>query len=75
MAKIIKVGSLIKYRGDFGTATPSVVSVTNIERSEYKRDKYGKPVNEVPFSEREYCVFVLDNGHWCYGEQIDDVIV
>ena len=27
-----------------------------------------------PFSEREYCVFDLDNAHWCYGEQIDDIV-
>ena len=75
MAKTIKVGSKILYRGCFGIDNPTTAIVEHIERSEYKRDKYGKPVNEVPFSEREYCVFVLDNGHWCYGEQIDDVIV
>lgn len=74
MDKIIKIGSKVKYRGDFGVAPATEVIITGIERSEYKRDKYGEPVQEVPFSEREYCVFDLDNGHWCYGEQIDKLI-
>lgn len=74
MNKVIKVGSKIKYRGDFGEGNPTTAIVKRIERSEYKRDKYGEVVPEVPFSEREYCVFDLDNNHWCYGEQIDDVI-
>lgn len=52
----IKVGSKVKYRGCFGMFEPKEVSVKYIERSEYKRCKYG--------------VFVLDDGHWCYGEQI-----
>ena len=53
---------------------PTVVEVKYIQRSEYKRDKYGVEVDSVPFSEREYCVFDLNNGHWCYGEQIDSIV-
>lgn len=74
MENIIKIGTKVKYRGCFGTDKPSDVVVTHIERSEHKRDKYGDEVDSVPFDEREYCVFDLDNGHWCYGEQIDKII-
>ena len=74
MDKIIEVGSKIKYRGNFGIDKPTIVIVERIERSKYKRDKHGDVVPEIPFSEREYGVFCLDNNHWCYGEQIDDVI-
>lgn len=70
----IKIGSKVLYRGCFGMYSPTEVVVTGIERSDYKRDKYGKPVDSVPFGEREYCVFDLDNGHWCYGEQIDGLV-
>ena len=71
---MIKVGTKVKYRGCFGMDKPTIVEVTHIERSEYKRDKYGVEVDSVPFSEREYCVFGLNNGHWCYGEQIDSIV-
>ena len=71
---MIKVGTKVKYRGCFGMDKPTIVEVTHIERSEYKRDKYGVEVDSVPFSEREYCVFCLNNGHWCYGEQIDSIV-
>ena len=74
MENIIKVGTKVKYRGCFGMDKPTIVEVTHIERSEYKRDKYGVEVDSVPFTEREYCVFCLNNGHWCYGEQIDSIV-
>jgi hypothetical protein len=74
MENIIKVGTKVKYRGCFGMDEPTIVKVLHIQRSEYKRCKYGDGVDSVPFSEREYCVFSLDNGHWCYGEQIDAVV-
>lgn len=50
------------------------MTVEHIERSKYKRSKDGEVVPEIPFAERDYGVFCLDNSHWCYGEQIDDVI-
>lgn len=71
---MIKVGTKVKYRGCFGMDAPTIAEVTHIERSEYKRDKYVVVVDSVPFSEREYCVFCLNNGHWCYGEQIDSIV-
>ncbi len=70
----IRIGTSVSYRGCFGTEKPTIVKVLGIERGKYKREKYGTKVTEVPFSKREYCVFDLDNGHWCYGEQIDKIV-
>ena len=72
--KVIKEGSVVKYRGCFGIDKPTNATIQHIERSPYKRCKYGEPVDSVPFAEREYCIFILDNRHWCYGEQIDEII-
>ena len=74
MENIIKAGTKVKYRGCFGMDAQTIVEVKYIQRSEYKRDKYGVEVDSVPFSEREYCVFSLNNGHWCYGEQIVEIV-
>lgn len=69
--KEIKVGTTVKYRGCFGMFDPTLVKVKAIYRSEYKRCKYAdEKVDSVSFDEREYCIFILDDGHWCYGEQI-----
>lgn len=73
MATITK-GTQVRYRGCFGTAQPEVVKVVRIERSIETHSKYGKKVASVPFEEREYCIFDLDNGHWCYGDQIDEIV-
>lgn len=70
----IKVGTKVMYRACFGMFEPTKVTIKHIERSEFKRCKYGVEVSSVPFSEREYCVFILDDGHWCYGEQIVSIV-
>lgn len=71
---IIKVGTIVQYRGGFGADAPTIVKVIGIEKSQNKRNKCGKPVVSVPFAEKDYCVFDLDNGHWCYGEQVDSIV-
>lgn len=73
MEGIISVGTKVTYRGCFGMDAPKNAVVTGIERSNEMRDKYGYPVEDVLFDEREYCVFNLNDGHWCYGEQIDAI--
>lgn len=72
-SRLIKVGSNVRYRGCFGIAEPKDVCIEWIIRSEQKRCKYGDEVDSVLFADREYCVFGLSDGHWCYGEQIDVV--
>ena len=71
---MIKVGSKVIYRPCFGLEPQTKVKVVYILQSEYKRCKYGDEVQSIPFSKREYATFGLDNGHWCYGEQIDEVV-
>ena len=71
----IKKGTKVIYRPCFGIFEPIEVVVSYVQRSEYKRCKYGNIVESVPFAEREYCVFGLSDGHWCYGEQIDNIVI
>jgi hypothetical protein len=70
---IIKVGTEVEYRGSFGRGCPAVVRVESIEACE-PGDKNGTPVQAVPFSGKDSCVFDLSDGHWCYGEQIDRIV-
>jgi len=80
MAKqIIKIGTKVKYRLH-GDRTPKTAKVVGIEKCECG-EKYGEPVDEVDFRYRvcnfgagvEY-TFDLDDGHWCYGEQIIGIV-
>ena len=72
--KIIKVGSKVMWRGVWGSAPAVETTVDHIERTERPHEKDGVPVDSIPFSEREYSVMDLSNGHWCYGYQIVDVL-
>jgi hypothetical protein len=69
---MIKIGSKVLWRGGFGNHSPEWVTITGIERCEHKRSKYGCSVEKIEWGKREYAVFDLDNGHWCYGEQLID---
>ena len=73
MKEILK-GSEVMYRPCFGMFAPKLVRIDYIQKSSYKRCKYGVLVDSVSFSDRDYCVFGLSDGHWCYGEQIDSVV-
>ena len=61
MENIIKVGTKVKYRGCFGMDAPTIVEVTHIERSEYKRDKYGVEVDSVTSMVLRLILFRLQN--------------
>lgn len=76
MAKqVIKIGTKVAYRLH-GNRGLSYAHVSGIEECECG-EKYGEPVDKVDFNLRggnygrgvEY-TFELDDGHWCYGEQI-----
>jgi len=80
MAKqIIKIGTKVKYRLH-GDRTPKTAKVVGIEECECG-EKYGEAVDEVEFIRHrgnfgtgvEY-TFSLDDNHWCYGEQIIDIV-
>jgi hypothetical protein len=66
----IRIGDTVLWRGAFGQALERKAKVIGIERSGLQRDKYGVAVESIPYELKEYGVFDLDNGCWCYGEQI-----
>jgi hypothetical protein len=72
--KIIKVGSKVMWRGDWGAAPAVETTVESIERTKHPHEKDGTSVDSIPFSEREFSVMSLSNEHWCYGNQIVDVL-
>ena len=68
---IIKIGSKVIYRGNFGMGCPEKVTIESIDMCEKERDKYGDAVESIDWDMKNYGCFTLSNGHWCYGEQID----
>ena len=68
---IIKIGSKVIYRGNFGMGCPEKVTIESIDMCEKERDKYGDAVESIDWGMKNYGCFTLSNGHWCYGEQID----
>ena len=68
----IKVGDIVTYRGGFGSHAPKRVVVTEMELTEVPRSKYGEDVDEVTLDDVKagLVVFGLDDGHWCYSDQI-----
>ena len=67
---ILKIGDTVLWRGGFGSESARLAVVEGIEIT--KGDKYGDPVDEVPWSEvyGRYVTVDLDNDHWAYAEQI-----
>jgi hypothetical protein len=70
----IQVGDTVMWRGGFGRDSAREAKVTSIEICPHKREKYGTPVDSIRFPDKDFGVFMLDNGHWAYGEQIDSVV-
>jgi hypothetical protein len=71
--KMIKIGSKVMWRGGWGSDPPEEAVVTEIEITDGE-SKYGEVATSVPFDNRETASFILSNGHWCYGNQIDEVL-
>jgi hypothetical protein len=72
--KVIKLGSRVMWRGAWGSEEPKEAKVEGIEETEEPHSKYGTEVAFIDFDNRECSVLELDNGHWCYGDQIDEVL-
>lgn len=68
---MLKKGDNVNWRGAWGTQEPKIARVDVIEITR-GGDKYGRPVDEVDWSECEKgnVVVTLDNGHWAYGSQL-----
>ena len=71
--RVIREGDYVMWRGNWGKSAPKQVRVTRIELCNSKGEKYGERVREVSVADLDRTVFVLGNGHWCYGNQIDPI--
>ena len=67
---VIEIGSKVIYKGSWGTDPEKEVDIVDIEKCENEGEKYGTPVDEILWEEKNYGVFGLSDGHWCYGYQI-----
>ena len=68
MAKSVKVGTKIKHTLFGGGSYEGVVK--SIEKCK-DGEKYGTMVSSMPLDKRSRnYVLDLDNGHWCYGNQV-----
>lgn len=72
--KVIKVGSRVMYRGCFGVGPAKEAKIESITKALEKRSKYGCSTKSIDWDEKEYGCFILSDGHWCYGEQIVDLL-
>lgn len=71
---ILKVGDTVAWRGAWGTDAPKEAKVTAIE-SNCNGGKNGIEVDSVEWDEvtRENVVVSLENGHWAYGDQLEEI--
>ena len=74
MAKQIKIGSRVMWRGGWGRDPAVEAKVERIEETDEPHDTDGREVDSIDFENRERSVIDLDNGHWCYGDQIVEVL-
>lgn len=70
----IKVGDLVGWSGTWNTDPIKNVKVLEIYKDVVSRTDNGVRTNIVDYTDKNTCVFILDNGHWCYGYQIHYVI-
>ena len=71
---LIKIGTKVTWSGSWNTNPEQEVIVEGISKREFDGDKEGTPIDEIPFEEKDNCIFDLDNTHWCYGSQIHGII-
>ena len=67
----LRVGDTVLWRGGWGRDAPQWATVTHLEVCVEPGDKYGVPVDQVPWVEVDRVIVDLDNRHWAYGSQIE----
>ena len=72
--KKIKVGMTVIYRGSWGHDAPKEAKIEAMELCESENEKYGEQVDEVAIEDIRRTTFDLNDEHWCYGWQVDEVI-
>jgi hypothetical protein len=72
MSNRIKVGDQVVYKGCFGMFPPTTVTVTGMELTRRPREKDGEHRESVSWEEvrANRVIFSLEDGHWCYSDQI-----
>jgi hypothetical protein len=72
MKNIINVGDMVTYRGGFGGDPPKRAKVVGLTLTDEPREKYGQEVLSVDVQsvKANRVLFDLDDGHWCYSDQI-----
>jgi hypothetical protein len=72
----VGVGDVVVMRPGFGGDAPIQARVTQMEITRGARQKSGKSVQFAGWHliEANRVIFSLDNGHWCYSEQVDSVV-
>ena len=71
-ANLLHVGDRVIWRGGFGDHPPVDATVMTIEAVEEEGQKHGTPVSVIDWRAvtGRRVVVDLDNGHWAYGEQL-----
>lgn len=76
--KYLKVGQKVMWRGSWGTEPAKLVKVTALERVKAGQKEGGKEVKKVTWDRLKdngaTVIASLDNGHWCYGHQLDEYV-
>jgi hypothetical protein len=69
---MLKIGDKVRYVGCFGMdKVPTEAMVTGIE-IDTNGSKYGTVVESCSWDKinGRNAIISLDNGHWCYGDQV-----
>ena len=68
----IVVGDWVVYRGGFGNDLPRPVKVSQMEVTDWAREKDGqiREVVSLELVKANRVLFILGDGHWCYADQI-----
>ena len=74
MEKVIKIGSKVIYKGAWGTQPEKEVTIEGMQLCEEEGEKYGTDVEEIHWDYKDYGVYDLSDGHWCYGYQIVSLV-
>lgn len=72
MKHIINIGDTVTYRGSFGGGLAKRAKVVGLTLTEKPRMKDGQECLSVFVDDvkANRVVFDLDDGHWCYSDQI-----
>ncbi len=72
---VVYVGGVVSYRGGFGTFGHTHATVTHLTITDEPREKDGADVEQADWTlvQDNRVLFGLDDGHWCYADQVDSV--